>query len=880
MQLQVETKLYKDNAIDNALDKAAREYITYVDESVGIQVHDKATVGTQYDDYVQINSDDISMWRDRTKMMSLDDDALKFYYNGDTANPIARYGEAINLYKIGTQVPVVTINQDGATFEGTINATDGNLSNSVTIGGKDQSEYLNSNVQIGNLLRLTPKLYEKNEYLAYQLNLTENLISGETYTIQFWGMSLDDNSEGIELFWGGHVIPLTLEPLYPDENGYLSYTFKATLVTSNNAWINVYNVPEEEHNNKNISIVRWKLEKGSIAKAWALAVEDMESTYSCVCNTATATAEKVAACDNFILNVGTVVAVKFVNGNNCTSAMTLNVGETGFKKVLLVGEIEASSSEVYRYNLSNNTTVTFVYDGENWRITGDNQLPAQITHIDSGGISIHPVGDINQKLNITSSGIDLYKDGNSVASYGQTTRIGRDEDKYYHTTIDANGMSIWSGKEATDATGTKKLALFSGNSIIFYKPGTNTPVTTLDTNGLKIYKDGNLKGDFNSTITLYGGNATGGAYPKVEISNSAITIARFEAYKTIIDSSGMQIYTGDTENSIASFGLISRIGKENSGHINISSYGLYVYTNSTNKVADFDSLGIYLYYNDTNHQIKTIIGSSGITMYNNDSNHTTLATIGSSGMRLYYNNSTNWKARVDENGLFLYNNVSASAKNYYKAYINSNGATFYNDSGTSSISMNVGSGDIRLTRDDVSLGSIGFNKDTNDNNLYGIELHLDRSTNTLHPGWVGITATDSAGANKYKLIYLQDNASIGSYTSGAINVDCDLDMNWSTIRDAYLASTTLKVIPFQCLTGGYIAAGSYFYSGALSSGYSGTERMKGLVGYDLSGAGSGYCSVNTCKINPSDGTYEIKIVNHSTTNDATSVNLTIYFLVS
>lgn len=610
MQLQVETAIYKDGAIGHGITDAgtkATHYITWFNKQRGMQIHDKATLGTEYNNYIQINSYDISMWRGREERMRLDENTLRFfsYDSNQRQRTLASYGNGLILYKPqidGVDKPVVIINQDGATFEGTINAIDGNLSNSVTIGGKEQSDYLNSNVQIGNLLRLTPRLYEKNEYLGYQLNLTENLIGGETYTLQFWGLTLDNNSEGIELFWGGNVIPLTSEPLLPDENGYLSYTFKVTSVTSNNAWINVYNVPEEAHNDKNISIVRWKLEKGSVAKAWALAAEDMESTYSCVCETAVAEPQKIANCDNFILNVGTVVAVKFINGNNCASAMKLNVSSTGFKKVLMVGEIEASSSEIYRYNLSNNTTVTFVYDGENWRITGDNQLPAQITHIDNGGISIHPVGDINQRLNITADGIDIRKDDKSIAFYGQNARIGRNEDGYYHTTIDTNGMSIWSGKEETDATGVKKLASYSGSSI-------------------KFYQQGNLKGDFSGdTITLYGGNTTAGTYPKVEINGSAITIAKSNEYKTLINDSGLQIHVGNSTNSIASFSSTVRIGNSGKERVEITNSSLEIFDGDGHRRVYVDkSSGIILgWSNDTTNRGYVQVTDAGLTIYDNN----------------------------------------------------------------------------------------------------------------------------------------------------------------------------------------------------------------------------------------------------------------------
>ena len=98
--------------------------------------------------------------------------------------------------------------------------------------------------------------------------------------------------------------------------------------------------------------------------------------------------------------------------------------------------------------------------------------------------------------------------------------------------------------------------------------------------GLKIYKDGKdgkLKGLFGTTISLYAndGSNSNGVYPKTDITSNGITIAYSDLYKTSVDNTGMKIYAGDADKSIASFGETTIIGNANkadyAGYIQIDS---------------------------------------------------------------------------------------------------------------------------------------------------------------------------------------------------------------------------------------------------------------------------------------------------------------------
>ena len=139
-----------------------------------------------------------------------------------------------------------------------------------------------NNIQIGgrNLLLAQPKSYSATAYCAYQVNLAENLVAGQQYTLQLWGVTLDANSAGIRPYWGGgNVNLISNESLVPDANGYISYTFtitsaQASHADASNMWLNIYNWPSS-HSNKNMSMTKWKLEVGNKVTDWSPAHEDV-----------------------------------------------------------------------------------------------------------------------------------------------------------------------------------------------------------------------------------------------------------------------------------------------------------------------------------------------------------------------------------------------------------------------------------------------------------------------------------------------------------------------------------------------------------------------------------------------------------------------------
>lgn len=145
-----------------------------------------------------------------------------------------------------------------------------------------------------NLLSVVPRSHNATAYNAYQLNLSENLVAGQTYTMQLWDVDVShsektDAQTGVWIYWGGGSV--TLGSWYGTANftnGHADHLVKIFTVTSanasgsgaSNAWLNLYNSVGYVAGTMNMKIGRWKLEKGSTPTPWLPAkTDDMYSDW-------------------------------------------------------------------------------------------------------------------------------------------------------------------------------------------------------------------------------------------------------------------------------------------------------------------------------------------------------------------------------------------------------------------------------------------------------------------------------------------------------------------------------------------------------------------------------------------------------------------------
>lgn len=145
-----------------------------------------------------------------------------------------------------------------------------------------------------NLLSVVPRSHSATSYNAYQLKLSENLVAGQTYTMQLWDVDVShsektDAQTGVWIYWGGGSV--TLGSWYGTANftnGHADHLVKIFTVTSanasgsgaSNAWLNLYNSVGYVAGTMNMKIGRWKLEKGSTPTPWLPAkTDDMYSDW-------------------------------------------------------------------------------------------------------------------------------------------------------------------------------------------------------------------------------------------------------------------------------------------------------------------------------------------------------------------------------------------------------------------------------------------------------------------------------------------------------------------------------------------------------------------------------------------------------------------------
>lgn len=150
----------------------------------------------------------------------------------------------------------------------------------------------NNGTQNLNLAKTIPKTVNPSAYCAYQINLTENLVANQTYTIQFWDVNVSHSAKtadalGIDVYWGGGSLRMKYwHGTSYFTNGHADYLVGTFTVTSSqasgsgsaNLWLNIYNSVGNADGTRSMSIGKWKLEKGSVPTGWIPDVTDSSYT--------------------------------------------------------------------------------------------------------------------------------------------------------------------------------------------------------------------------------------------------------------------------------------------------------------------------------------------------------------------------------------------------------------------------------------------------------------------------------------------------------------------------------------------------------------------------------------------------------------------------
>ena len=139
-----------------------------------------------------------------------------------------------------------------------------------------------------NLLRYAPKSKTPTNYQALQLDLTEKLVKGQTYTLQLWDIDISHTGKqaselNVSVFaGGGNNLLATITGF---TNGHADYKVVTFTVSVNpnqpthldNLWLNIYNSVPNASGTLNLTIGSWKLEKGNKATEWQMNPIDASS---------------------------------------------------------------------------------------------------------------------------------------------------------------------------------------------------------------------------------------------------------------------------------------------------------------------------------------------------------------------------------------------------------------------------------------------------------------------------------------------------------------------------------------------------------------------------------------------------------------------------
>ena len=377
-------------------------------------------------------------------------------------------------------------------------------------------------------------------------------------------------------------------------------------------------------------------------------------------------------------------------------------------------------------------------------MTGKAEVNNYITNVDTNGIWITPADKAPTNTStgagatgtkIDGSGVGIYIGGIRVAQYGSTTTFYTSDGKTTAATLDGTGLNI--------KTGT--ITLGSNNFV-----ATNTGAVTA------------------KNITVAGG--TIGGFTITSTSNTGTSANGGHAYTT-----SLYAHSGDGTYEY-------EVGMKGDGNNTTGDSGnVAFYVRRITKGGAWSSAAYPFYV------------TKGGTLYTEKANITGSIVATSFDAK----DSTGIRAKVDSNGLTIYDGSGTGSANIQARFgstiqigktnsgymtLSSNGANIFSDSGKDKIEL--GSGAIKFTKNSIYIGSLRYTYYEQDSNVYGLSLFLDRATTTARPGYVGLSAKNSSGTNVMRLVYVQDNATISGYTSGAINVGCILDMNTYDIKDA------------------------------------------------------------------------------------------------
>ncbi len=137
--------------------------------------------------------------------------------------------------------------------------------------------------------------------------------------------------------------------------------------------------------------------------------------YYGVCETPAATQEKIVQIDNFILQIGSIVVVKFTERNS-VNAPTLNISNTGAKPIYTYGTTTPSANSDSQTGWCAGAVQFFIYDGNGWfRNYWSNTVQPSANEYKGFGFGVCSTAATTAVKNVTLNSLYQAVDGSIVS---------------------------------------------------------------------------------------------------------------------------------------------------------------------------------------------------------------------------------------------------------------------------------------------------------------------------------------------------------------------------------------------------------------------------------------------------------------------------------
>ena len=457
----------------------ASSYITHINET-GIKIHPFDSSGN---DYLQINSNEISFYRANQKKMALDDSKLIFYDGTGIADSdkYAEFGSTIKIFKPTTGKAAVTIDSSGATFDGKIQATSGfigqNASKGFTIA--DTAIY-NPSTKSKLDSDTVDGIYLGTDGIAlgrgvFTVSNTGNLIA-KAGTIGGFSLNATQlNAYGTASGAGTSNTGLyrVLIQSIPGTNGGNAAVGVATRSTTSDSWVwqaymsyNGQFVAKQADIKGKITATSGTIGSNSTAgKRWQIGSTSIYNGTDSITSTVSGTYIGIDGIRNYkdtntYVNIkdGKITAIGAdIKGKiTATSGSLSSVSATNFTftsgsiaKAVTIGGTAASTVLTNISDASTTATnaATAAANASTAATNAAKTATTYVTKINDAGVRIHPSSTSNNSVVINADGMEVFRggtaDSNSVAFFGAEARVGTESG--YHTEMTSSSIELGKG---------------------------------------------------------------------------------------------------------------------------------------------------------------------------------------------------------------------------------------------------------------------------------------------------------------------------------------------------------------------------------------------------------------------------------------------------